>query len=94
MELRSSWEKKLFYWAVTGMAEHNIADRRRNYCTLTPEQYRNWFNQYSDKSRYKTLRVGQAFCNDYNLTDPDLFYQSNNNEAFEMIMNAYVIEEE
>jgi hypothetical protein len=34
-------------------------------------------------------RIGQAFCNYYNITDPDLFYEENNNKCWNIINEKY-----
>lgn len=37
-----------------------------------------------------TLRFGQAFCNQYNITDQTLFYESDARKAFAHIIEEYV----
>lgn len=40
--------------------------------------------------RYTTQRFGQAFCNQYNITDSTLFYMTDLKKCWEYIEDEYV----
>lgn len=42
------------------------------------------------KGTWPNQRFGQAFCNYFNLTWPEVFYLENNNDAEAIIYNALV----
>ena len=58
---------------------------------MTKISWSEWFdfrNGYYAGSM--SQRLGQAFCNRYNITDPTLFYQTDMERAEEHIMDEYV----
>lgn len=58
--------------------------------TITRAEYYEFLTDYDQKGLYPDQRLGQAFCNKYNLTDPTLFYQTNNFLASDAISRVYV----
>ena len=45
------------------------------------------------KYRSVDQRMGQQFCNDHNLTDPELFYEQSDNRASGRIIEIYTPDE-
>jgi hypothetical protein len=59
---------------------------------VSPGEYLRFKADYMSTSIYEHQRFGQAFCNCFNVTDPDLFYARKMEEAIEMIKTKYVKE--
>jgi len=45
---------------------------------------------YDSDPRLQPQRFGQAFCNEFDISDPALFYEDNRKEAEEYIWRFYV----
>lgn len=45
---------------------------------------------YTDKRKQELLRFGQAFCNEFNVTDSTLFYEESSIKSRVMIFEKYV----
>ncbi len=54
---------------------------------ITREEYLKWLNIFDNE---KSLRAGQSFCNHFNITESDLFYESDNMKAMNKIMREFV----
>lgn len=55
---------------------------------ITLKEYLAFLQKLETKS--KELRTGQYFCNLYNITDPELFYSTNNEHIIEITTKKYV----
>lgn len=58
--------------------------------TITHDEYRQFLIDYEERDLYPNQRLGQAFCNKYNLTDNALFYEPNNYRSSAAIFTNYV----
>ena len=61
------------------MITHNYPTK----ITITPEQLLQFDIDYFGKKMDKHLRYGQAFANEFNLTDSTLFYMAGSNKHIE-----------
>jgi len=50
----------------------------------SPNEMNNFLHYYNS-GKFPNQRLGQAFCNHFNRTDPDLFYQEDRKLAEEYI---------
>lgn len=58
---------------------------------LTPRQYAEFIKNYFTLRLFGNQRVGQAFCNEYNIDDAHgLFYERDRATALEIIMLNHV----
>lgn len=57
--------------------------------SITQRQYNKWV-KHSVFDGVKGLRLGQSFCNHFDITDHILYYQSNVDLARKYILDTYV----
>jgi hypothetical protein len=58
---------------------------------LTPRQYAEFIKNYFTLRQFGNQRVGQAFCNEYNIDDNyNLFYERDRTTALEIITLNHV----
>ena len=55
--------------------------------TITQDKVNKWWDSYLE---VKDQRVGQSFCNYFNITDEKLFYETDPAKCFDMIRERYV----
>lgn len=55
---------------------------------ISVTQYKKWQEIYRMQS--PSIRVGQSFCNYFNITDSELFNTENKKVAFDIIFERYV----
>jgi hypothetical protein len=58
---------------------------------FTEKQVSAWIVNYWRSGRNKIEPFGQAFCNDHNLTNPDLFNETSEEKAVQIIIDTYLI---
>jgi hypothetical protein len=59
---------------------------------ITPSQWLDFYGRYC-RTDAKTLRLGQAFCNTFDIADDNkLFYEVNWSDAYAYIFKNYVQE--
>ena len=64
---------------------------REDAPSITLEEYVKFeCSQFLSKD-HQHLRYGQAFANEFNIHDPDLFYLKSQQKATEIIMENYII---
>ena len=58
---------------------------------IPQEKIQKWLTDYLDKVVRKetTERLGQSFCNYFNITDSELFYENNDTKAIDCIIEVY-----
>jgi hypothetical protein len=56
---------------------------------ISPEVYNNFCVEYYSSDQ--TIRFGQSFCNKFNLTDPELFYETCSVRSRIMVFEKYVV---
>jgi len=59
--------------------------------SISGEQLAKFFVRFYKDHLGKYQRLGQAFCNEFNITDPFLFYEADDKKATELI-NQYLQE--
>ncbi len=52
-------------------------------------EYNRFYHEWATQTP-KTQRLGQTFCNKFNITDPELFYETNFGAAIQRILTKYV----
>jgi len=57
---------------------------------VTQNEFRFFQHQYFRSQIAVHERVGQAFCNKYNITDTALFYETDTGDALKYIADKYV----
>ena len=55
--------------------------------TITQDKVNKWWDSYLDT---RDQRVGQSFCNYFNIADDLLFNETDTAKCFDMIRNRYV----
>lgn len=66
--------------------EHDLAVDNGKVC-ITEHEYLEFLKDTrSNHEAYKHMRTGQAFCNYFNLTNPDLFYATDEGKIITEIM--------
>ncbi len=58
--------------------------------TLTPATYQQWDREFIFDAM-RDLRYGQAFCNEFGITDNHLFYERDIERARERIRRHYLL---
>jgi hypothetical protein len=53
---------------------------------ITQDEYLEFITNY-DPYKNRDVRFGQAFCNEFNITDPELFHEWDDAKAGELMMN-------
>lgn len=59
---------------------------------IAPDRFWLAIENYNTTKVKETQRLGQFLCNTFNITDPDVFYEENNNAAFQDFYEEYVNE--
>jgi hypothetical protein len=63
--------------------------KQATYCHLNHEQITDFLKEYNKEVQiYKDIRIGQSFCNRFNITNPNLFY-ADGDKAMEIIYSEY-----
>jgi len=58
---------------------------------ITEREFRAWnHNVFAHNGAHRELRIGQSFCNHFNVTDSELYYMLDYNKAFELMVKRYV----
>lgn len=54
---------------------------------ISPENYIEWLEVFDHSD---SLRLGQSFCNYFNITDSTIFHETNNAQALMIIQRTYI----
>lgn len=58
---------------------------------ISPEALINfWLAYKTSELPERGIRFGQAFCNEYNVTDPEIFYCKDSKKARRLIVEKYI----
>lgn len=57
---------------------------------ITEDEVIDFFINYYQNANYTYLRMGQAFCNQFNISDPLLFKETNVNKCRNIIKTKYI----
>ena len=57
---------------------------------VTVEEFLDWNHNHFLKYKQRDLRYGQSFCNHFNITDPELFYEVEYDKAAEIVRERYL----
>ena len=58
---------------------------------VTIADFNKLFIEWGEYLKSKGIRFGQAFCNKFDITDQDLFYDENTAHAIDSAFNRYTI---
>lgn len=59
--------------------------------TISESEFNKFYREYYASANRRFLRIGQMFCNRYNITNPELFYETDRRKAENYIYNHYVL---
>lgn len=57
---------------------------------ITLGDYERFIYQYFNVRAYKSQRLGQAFCNTFGLTLPNIFYEMDNREVMDWMQSCII----
>lgn len=58
---------------------------------ISQSEYSQFCQEYYASPSRRFLRLGQAFCNRFRITNPELFYETDQKKAQQYIYNHYVL---